>query len=163
MKSSHRGTEARSRGNLANSLCPCASVRDFWRFLSSFASSKQSVVALLALAGSFCAPPLLVVADDSDKLFKDSVRPLFKRKCFDCHSSKAEEVKGNLKLETLESVLKGGDQGPAIVAGDAENSFLVRAIRYEVEDFQMPPAGRLSDEDIALVEKWIKSLGANNK
>jgi mono/diheme cytochrome c family protein len=66
-------------------------------------------------------------------------------------------------LETLESILKGGDQGPAIVAGDPETSFLIRAIRYEVEDFQMPPAGRLSDEDIALIEKWIKSLGSTKK
>ena len=159
MRISHRGTEAQSKGILANPPRLCASVRDFSGF-----SSALSAVAFVALA---CAqgvvPSALVAADDSDKLFKDSIRPLFERKCFDCHSSKAEEVKGNLKLETLESILKGGDQGPAIVAGDAENSFLVRAIRYEVEDFQMPPAGRLSDEDIALVEKWIKSLGSANK
>ena len=93
-------------------------------------------------------------------MFTDSVRPLFERKCFECHSSKADEVKGNLKLETVESILKGGDQGPAIVAGDVKDSFLLRAIRYQVEDFQMPPAGRLSDDDIDLVEKWVKSLGA---
>jgi mono/diheme cytochrome c family protein len=128
------------------------------------ACSAPSAVYLLALIGVLgFEPSALVAADDSDKLFKDSVRPLFERKCFDCHSAKADEVKGNLKLETLDSILKGGDQGPAVVAGDPENSFLLRAIRYEVEDFQMPPAGRLSDEDIALVEKWIKSLGSANK
>ena len=153
MNDSHRGTEARRRGN-ADSLSPCASVRDFRPLLLPVA------VAFLVVA---CVPASLSAAGDSDKLFKDSVRPLFERKCFDCHSSKAEEVKGNLKLETLESILKGGDQGPAIVAGDAENSFLVRAIKYEVEDFQMPPAGRLSDEDIALVAKWINSLAPANK
>ena len=122
---------------------------------------QQRLPALFVLFVSFVVPCL--AADDSDKLFKDSVRPLLERKCFDCHSSKAEELKGNLRLETLESILKGGDQGPAIVAGDAENSFLIRAIRYEVEDFQMPPAGRLSDDDIALIEKWIKSLGPDKK
>jgi mono/diheme cytochrome c family protein len=102
-------------------------------------------------------------ADDADKLFKDSVRPLFERKCFQCHSSKADELKGNLKLESLESILKGGDQGPAIVAGDVENSFLLRAIRFQVEDFQMPPSGRLPDADVALIEKWVKALGENAK
>jgi hypothetical protein len=102
-------------------------------------------------------------ADDAEKLFKDSVRPLFERKCFQCHSSKADELKGNLKLESLESILKGGDQGPAIVAGDVENSFLLRAIRYQVEDFQMPPSGRLPDADVALIEKWIKALGESPK
>src|SRR5262245_11132776 len=35
--------------------------------------------------------------DDSAKLFKDSVRPLLERKCFQCHSEKADELKGNLK------------------------------------------------------------------
>jgi len=97
-------------------------------------------------------------AEDADKLFKDSVRPLFERKCFQCHSSKADELKGNLKLESLETILKGGDQGPAVVPGDVENSFLLRAIRYQVEDFQMPPSGRLSDDEVGLIENWVKSL-----
>jgi len=96
-------------------------------------------------------------------LFKDSVRPLFERKCFQCHSSKADELKGNLKLESLETILKGGDNGPAVIVGDVENSFLLRAIRYQVDDYQMPPSGRLPDEDVALVEKWVKALGENSK
>lgn len=113
-----------------------------------------SLILLFAAAAS---------AADSDKLFTDSVRPLFERKCFDCHSSKAEELKGNLKLESLELILKGGDSGPAVVAGDVENSFLLRAIRYQVEDYQMPPSGRLSDEEIKVVETWVKALGARQK
>ena len=133
-------------------------VRDdlFARFLSVF-----SAAALFASVCFLFLCSRSAIADyDPDKLFKDSIRPLFERKCFECHSSKADEVKGNLKLESLESILKGGDQGPAIVAGDIKDSFLLRAIRYQVEDFQMPPAGRLSDDDIALVEKWVKSLGS---
>jgi mono/diheme cytochrome c family protein len=101
-------------------------------------------------------------ADDAKQLFEKSVRPLLARKCFECHSSKADELKGNLKLETVEQILKGGDQGPAVVVGDKE-SFLLRAIRYEVEDFQMPPGGRLDDKDIALIEKWVQALGAEVK
>lgn len=123
----------------------------------------RTVYAALLATVAALAGGVQLQADDSAKLFKDSVRPLFERKCFDCHSAKAEELKGNLRLETLESILKGGDQGPAIVAGDAENSFLVRALKYQVEDFQMPPSGRLPDEEIALVEKWIKSLGPTTK
>jgi mono/diheme cytochrome c family protein len=97
-------------------------------------------------------------ADEAAMLFEKSVRPLFERKCFECHSSKADELKGKLKLETIEQVLKGGATGPAVIAGDVENSFLLRAIRYQEDDFQMPPSGRLPDEDIALVEKWVKAL-----
>src|SRR5688572_14517700 len=98
-------------------------------------------------------------ADDAEVLFKDSVRPLFEKKCFACHSSKAEELKGNLKLESLESILIGGDQGLAVIAGDVEKSLLLRAIRYQEDDYQMPPSGRMADEEIALVEKWVKALG----
>ena len=91
-------------------------------------------------------------------MFEKSVRPLFERKCFECHSSKADELKGGLKLETMEQVIKGGETGLAVIAGDVENSFLLRAIRYQEDDFQMPPSGRLPDEDIALVEKWVQAL-----
>lgn len=104
----------------------------------------------------------LAAADDPAELFKKSVRPLFERKCFECHSAKADELKGNLKLETLEQILKGGETGPAVVPGDVENSFLLRAIRYQEDDYQMPPAGRMEDAAIALVEKWVRALKSGN-
>jgi len=115
--------------------------------------SCSALLVLLSLA----APAR---GDDAAQLFDKTVRPLFERKCFECHSSKADELKGNLKLETMEQVLKGGATGPAVIAGDALNSFLLRAIRYQEDDFQMPPSGRLPDEDIALVEAWVKALKA---
>jgi hypothetical protein len=108
-------------------------------------------------------PPSPLAADDADELFKKSVRPLLERKCFECHSSKADELKGNLKLETLDDILKGGATGPAVIAGDVENSFLLRAIRYQEDDYQMPPSGRLPDKDIELVEKWVRALKSDDK
>jgi mono/diheme cytochrome c family protein len=109
----------------------------------------------------------LAAADDATEgaaeQFKKSVRPLFERKCFECHSAKADELKGKLKLETLDDILKGGETGPAVVPGDTQNSFLLRAIRYQEDDYQMPPAGRLDDKEIALVEQWIKALADDGK
>jgi mono/diheme cytochrome c family protein len=99
-----------------------------------------------------------VLADEAQMLFEKEVRPLLASKCFECHSSKADELKGNLKLETVADILKGGDTGPAIIPGDVENSFLLRAIRYQEDDYQMPPRGRLPDEEIAKVEKWVAAL-----
>jgi hypothetical protein len=98
------------------------------------------------------------VAADADAIFEKSVRPLLESKCYDCHSARSDEVKGNLRLDSLEAILKGGDNGPAIVAGDVENSFLLRAIRYQEADYQMPPSGRLPDSDVAAVEAWVKAL-----
>ena len=46
----------------------------------------------------------------------------------------------------------------AIVPGDPDASFLLKALRYEEADYQMPPAGKLGDEDIQLVERWIREL-----
>ena len=113
-------------------------------------------LALLSILLLFCACP--ASGDEAAELFKRKVRPLFATKCFDCHSAKAEEVKSGLKLDTLDDILKGGANGPAVVPGDLEGSFLLKALRYEVDDYQMPPAGRLSDEDIKLVEDWVKKL-----
>lgn len=115
--------------------------------------TRYFVAALLApLAGG------AVFAAEAATIFEKQVRPLFEAKCFDCHSSRADELKGNLKLDSLEEILKGGASGPAISPGDLENSFLLRAIRYEEADYQMPPSGRLSDEAIAAVEKWVQAL-----
>jgi|GEM_PF-2567592 Planctomycete cytochrome C. len=118
---------------------------------------------LLPVAALWIGVAASVRADEAATQFEKSVRPLFERKCFECHSSKAEELKGKLKLETAELVLKGGATGPAVIPGDVENSFLLRAIRYQEDDFQMPPSGRLPDEDIALVEKWVKALKAQEQ
>lgn len=92
------------------------------------------------------------------QLFERDVMPLMVAKCFDCHSSRADEVKGGLKLDSLEELMKGGTSGTLVVPGDIENSLLLRAIRYQVEDMQMPPSGRMDDEQIALFEAWVKSL-----
>ena len=90
--------------------------------------------------------------------YEKSVRPILEARCYECHSAKADEVKGNLKLDSVEGILKGGENGPAVIAGDVANSFLLRAVRYQEDDYQMPPAGRLDDEKIKLLEDWVKSL-----
>ncbi|MDX1945576.1 MAG: c-type cytochrome domain-containing protein [Pirellulaceae bacterium] len=118
---------------------------------------------LMVVGLGFVASIMLTLAatargDEAADLFEKKVRPLLARKCFDCHSAKAHELKGNLKLDTLDDILKGGATGPAILPGDVENSFLLRAIRYQEDDYQMPPSGRMPDEDIALVEKWVRAL-----
>lgn len=97
-------------------------------------------------------------AAEADAIFEKSVRPLLESKCYDCHSARSDEVKGNLRLDSLEGIFKGGDNGPAVVAGDVENSFLLRALRYQEDDYQMPPSGRLPDSDVAAVESWVKAL-----
>ena len=63
----------------------------------------------------------------------------------------------SLRLDSRNRMLKGGSKGPAIVAGRAAESLLVKAIRHE--GLKMPLGGKLKDEEIAAIEKWI-NLGA---
>jgi mono/diheme cytochrome c family protein len=94
------------------------------------------------------------------EFFESKIRPLFAENCYQCHSEKAEKVKGNLRLDTSEGVLHGGSTGPAIVPGDPSASLLIKAVRYTDPDLQMPPKNKkLSDEQIASLEAWIK-MGA---
>ena len=69
--------------------------------------------------------------------------------------SRGEKHKGNLRLDSREAVLHGGDTGPAIVPGKPDESLLVDAIRYG-ETYQMPPKGRLPDEEVAMLVDWVR-------
>src|SRR5204863_9579082 len=54
---------------------------------------------------------------------------------------------------------KGGDSGPVIVPGKPEESRLIRAVRFTDPELKMPQRGKLSDQQIADLEAWVK-MGA---
>ena len=63
-----------------------------------------------------------------------------------CRGRQNKKLKGELRLDTRDGMLKGGESGkPAVVAGDADHSLLIEAIRYKDEDLQMPPKEQLTD------------------
>ena len=68
------------------------------------------------------------------EFFENKIRPLFVEHCYSCHSEKAEKLKGGLRLDTAEGVLKGGTSGPVIVAGEPDASLLIKAVRYTDPD-----------------------------
>src|SRR5206468_2655494 len=70
------------------------------------------------------------------------------------------KLKGGLRLDTTEALLKGGTSGAAIAPGDPEASLLIKAVRYKDPDLQMPPKNKkLTAEQIASLESWVK-IGA---
>ncbi len=91
--------------------------------------------------------------------FEKQVRPLLTEKCFSCHSEAAKKNKGGLTVDSIASLLQGGDSGPAIVPGKPETSKLIEAVRYANEDLQMPPKAKLAASEIETLEKWVK-MGA---
>jgi Protein of unknown function (DUF1553)/Protein of unknown function (DUF1549)/Planctomycete cytochrome C len=95
----------------------------------------------------------------SERFFEDKIRPLLINRCYECHSTESPKVKGGLKLDSREAVLKGGDSGPVIVPGNSEKSLLIKAVSYVDPELQMPPKHKLAPEEIALLQQWI-GMGA---
>ena len=62
---------------------------------------------------------------------------------------------GGLQLDSREHFLKGGKSGPIAVPGNPDASLLVKALRYDAKP-KMPPTGKLSADQIAEVETWVK-------
>ncbi|MCI0359569.1 MAG: PSD1 and planctomycete cytochrome C domain-containing protein [Planctomycetaceae bacterium] len=89
------------------------------------------------------------------KFFEERVRPILAENCYKCHGS--EHQKGKLRLDLREMALSGGESGTVIVPGHPERSLLVEAVKWE--SLEMPPTGKLSDQQIATLAEWIK-LGA---
>lgn len=105
--------------------------------------------------------PLLAVAvlsaEESTTTFA-KVQPILEASCVKCHGAK--KPKHDLRLDSLEGVLKGGKElGPAAIAGKPDQSPLLKVLRLPADDeVSMPPKGKgeqLSDEQVALIRKWI--------
>ncbi len=96
-------------------------------------------------------------ADDGElDFFESQVRPTLVDKCSGCHGPAKQE--GGLRVDLLETLLTGGDSGPAVEPGDAANSLLAMAIRHE-DGYEMPPKEVLSPQAIQALEHWI-NIGA---
>ncbi len=99
------------------------------------------------------APPRNALAPEKLEFFETKVRPILVQRCYECHSG--QESNGGLRLDYREGLLKGGDSGPALQADEPQGSLLLRAIRYQNADLQMPPSGKLDASEIEVLETWV--------
>ncbi len=90
---------------------------------------------------------------DGEAFFEAKVRPILVARCAECHGD-AAKPKGGLRLTSREAILAGGDSGPAAVPGDLRQSPIVDALHY-VDEPRMPPKGKLPDDEIAILERWV--------
>lgn len=103
----------------------------------------------------FIVSPVLASDNQQIVFFEQNIRPVLSQQCYSCHSSKIEDIKGGLSLDSKEGVLKGGDSGPIIVSGDPDQSLLIKALEHS--DLQMPPDKKLSNNIIDNFKTWIKN------
>lgn len=115
------------------------------------------ILGLLACGGWWGFAEALAADVDPEhaKFFEREVRPLLAERCFKCHGDQKQS--GGLRLDIRANALAGGESGAAVVPGSLDESLLIAAVRYE--SYEMPPDGKLSDKQIAVLEKWVE-LGA---
>ncbi len=85
--------------------------------------------------------------------FENDVLPLLAAKCHDCHGADVQEAR--LDLRTLSEILRGGENGPAIIRGEPNGSLLIDL----ADKGQMPPGkdDKLSAKELALLRRWVKA------
>ena len=119
------------------------------------------VASALALSGPAAlnaqtTPPAaqLPAAADRPIDFTRDIKPILQVSCVRCHARGRD--RGGFSIETRERMLKGGDDGPALVPGDSASSHLIALVAGLDPDEVMPKKGsRLTSEQVGLLRAWI--------
>ncbi|HEX4792417.1 MAG TPA: PSD1 and planctomycete cytochrome C domain-containing protein [Humisphaera sp.] len=86
--------------------------------------------------------------------FVRDIQPILKNNCYKCHG--ADKQKGQIRFDSRESVLAGGQTGKAIEPGKGQESRLIHRVMGLDGDDRMPlKSDPLSDKQIALLKSWI--------
>ncbi len=116
-------------------------------------------ISLLALSGN------LIAADASfpagGDLWNVHIEPLLKEHCVECHSP--TRSKSGLDVTSLQTILRGGDRGAAVLPGRPDDSNLYKFLKSEA-DPHMPPGNRkpLAEDSVTLIRQWIEKLAASS-
>ena len=110
-------------------------------------------ILILALVLFVCQAHTDLAAANVD--FGTQVYPIFEKACLSCHGP--DKQKGKLRLDSKAAALKGGEDGPVLIAGDAAKSDLYRRIILpDGSDDVMPNKGDvLTKAQTDLIRDWI--------
>ncbi|MBU6408807.1 MAG: hypothetical protein KGR98_00335 [Verrucomicrobia bacterium] len=125
---------------------------------------KFNLFAACALAGmafaALAADPLPPPSPRPNVTYTADIKPIFDDSCVKCHRGKKPH--GKLKLDSLQGVLKGGQDGKVVIPGNSAKSLLVRSVAHTTTDHDlwMPTnkkknAQPLTPEQIGLIRAWI--------
>src|SRR5215813_10881143 len=97
------------------------------------------------------SPPALAFAITPDQVaqlpppanhridFTKEIKPIFEASCIKCHGRGKD--KGGLRIDTRETLLKGGDSGAVIVPGKSADSLVIALVQGFDPDSVMPKKG----------------------
>ena len=119
-------------------------------------SSHCVAAFLVAFVGGALSSPVQAVDPLVKRVafFEQHVRPLLLKRCVSCHGPQKREA--GLRLDRADELFQRGDRGAVIKPNKPEESRLIRLIRGEDEDLAMPPAERLSKQEIKILTQWVR-------
>jgi hypothetical protein len=131
------------------------------------------------LAGSWAMIAVCAMADDKSPEYDTSklppamaktgvtyatdIQPIFEKSCYPCHGPKTPKPKGKLRVDSLELILKGSEDGPVVTPGDIAKSPLLGNVAHlgDPDDYMPPPDNKahllpLTREQVGLIRAWIE-------
>ena len=117
---------------------------------------------------SLCLFPLLMTACGGEPAvsFSQDVQPIINQHCIECHEPGGQgEVASGLNLTSYESVMKGTNSGPMVIAGDVEGSNLLVLMEGRADPSISMPHGDnepVPKKDIQTIRSWIGQGSKNN-
>jgi hypothetical protein len=113
----------------------------------------SALLAIFAVVPAIHAQPSTASTAD---FFETKIRPVLANNCYACHASSAQS-QGGLRVDSQEGLLRGGGRGAAVVPGDPDKSWLIRAVRQTDPALKMPMGGKLSDAEVEDLVSWVKN------
>src|SRR5690349_18909437 len=124
-----------------------------------FVAAVAAITAAVGIWPSTAAAiDIAEIKRDGEVDFEKEILPIFRRNCLACHS--ATEAQSDLVLESPQTILKGGSEGPAVVPGKGSDSRLLKLASKQKEPFMPPPdndvkAKPLTPQELGLIKLWI--------
>ena len=130
---------------------------------SLIAGIGAAVISLVSIQGAekkVDVSKLPPASDAKNVTYAGQIKPIFEKSCIKCHGP--EKQKGKLRLDSLEAVLKGGQDGKVVLPGKSAESVLVHNVAHvgDEDNFMPPPDNKdkippLNKEQIGLIRAWI--------
>ena len=115
----------------------------------------RSSCLLVALVLCPCLGSVADTDRDGIAYFERKIRPVLVEHCYECHSEGAKKVGAKLLLDSRAAILRGGESGPALVAGKPEASRIIQALRW-ADELEMPPDDPLPETVVHDFVEWIR-------
>jgi mono/diheme cytochrome c family protein len=135
-------------------------------FLTKPRSNQHCVWCCIAIVCGVLGPSLQPVdaQDPTDSTlvyqerYEQEIKSILRARCYSCHGVLQQQA--GLRLDTVASMLNGGDEGPAIISGNADESILVARISTTDSTQRMPPTDEgepLSEQQIDMIREWVQA------